>query len=139
VLAPFVGNWTGTLESNTVDVSVRWNPAKTFLHRERSVVTNGKRVFSGTQEVGWDPISQRIKSWAFNADGSSGEGLWSLEGNAWVVVTTTILPDGRSSSATQVLKFTDQDTLVWKSMHGEYEGQPIPDFQITFKRQPQAK
>jgi uncharacterized protein (TIGR02246 family) len=139
VLEPFVGEWSATIGPNTVHVSAKWNPTKTFLRRERSIQSEGKQVFGGTQEIGWDPVSQKIKSWVFNSDGSTGEGLWSLEGNSWIVLTTTTLPDGRTSSATQVWKFTNKNTIVWKSIHGDFEGESTPDFEITLQRQAPKK
>jgi hypothetical protein len=75
----------------------------------------------------------------FNADGSSGESLWSLQGNTWLAATSTTLPDGTSSTATQVWKFTDKDTILWKSIDGEFDGMPTPDFEVTLKRKSSGK
>ena len=80
------------------------------------MTSGGKVVFSGTQQVGWDPIRQQIRSWVFDADGGYGEGIWSLEGTLWMVQARGVHADGKTSPATHVFKFKDRDTVVWKSI-----------------------
>jgi uncharacterized protein (TIGR02246 family) len=133
-LEPFVGQWSGEAGGLTLRASAKWNSGKTFLRRDFSASADGKELFSGTQEIGYDPVSQTIKSWSFNADGSHGEGIWSLEGNVWVELGTKVLPDGKIFSATQTFKFSDKNTLVWKLMTRDSEGQLVPTFEIKFAR-----
>ena len=133
-LEPLVGQWSGSAGKLSMYVSAKWNPTKTFLHRELSISSDGKQVFGGLQEIGWDPGSQSIKSWAFNADGGHGESMWDLEGNSWVAVASGVLPDSQSWLNTQLYKFTDKDTLVWKLMDGMVGGQPTPNMEFTLKR-----
>ena len=70
----------------------------------------------------------------FCDDGSLSEGLWSLEGNVWMVLSTRVLTDGRVSESTQIYKFPDKNTIVWKSIDGSIDGQPTDDFEVTLKR-----
>ena len=63
-------------------------PTKKFLHRDITM-TSGKATLGGAQIVGWDPITQQISSWMFSDNGSyTIEGVWSLEGNLWMVLAT---------------------------------------------------
>ena len=133
-LEVFAGEWTGKLNQSTVRLSARWNATKTFLRREFSVATGGKPSFSGTQHIGWDGQAKQIRSWVFNDDGSHGEGRWSLEGSAWLVASSLFRPDGTTSASTQIYKFRDRDTLVWKSIGGDAAGEPLPDLEVVLQR-----
>jgi ketosteroid isomerase-like protein len=133
-LEPFVGQWSGSSGKVTMQVSAKWNPTKTFLIRDLSVSTDGKLTLSGRQEIGPDADSQEIKSWTINSDGSHSDGLWELEGNSWMVRATGVSGDNRPSTSTQVYKFKDKDTIVWKLVDGETGGQALPKMEITLKR-----
>ena len=134
-LEPFVGEWVSQANNRTTRVTVKWNSSKTFLGRELVVTTDGKESFRGTQQIGWDPLSGEIRSWTFNSDGSRTEGVWSLEGNAWMVASDGVLPDGELSTATHIFKFQDKNTIVFKSISGEIGGKPTPDFEMKLVRQ----
>ena len=134
-LQPFLGEWLGQTGNRSIRVSVKWNLGKTFLNREFSVLTDGQESFHGTQQIGWDPLTEQIRSWTFNSDGSRTEGIWSLEGNVWMVASQGAMPDGELSTATHVFKFQDKNTMVFKSISGEIGGKPTPDFEMKLVRQ----
>jgi uncharacterized protein (TIGR02246 family) len=131
-LAPFAGEWTGQLNDTTLHISAKWDANKKFLRREFAT-TSGKSL-AGTQEIGWDPIAGRIKSWAFFDDGSYADGLWSLQGTVWMEVSSRVLPDGRIVKAVQVYKFSDKNTLDWKLIRGSVDGKPAPAMEVVLKR-----
>lgn len=133
-LEPFLGEWSGHNANSTVRVTANWNSAKTYMRRDISVTAGGKVVFAATQQVGWDPMRGQIRSWVFDVDGGYGEGLWSLEGNVWMVAARGVHPNGKKSQATHIFKFTDRDTIVWKSMDASVDGQPTPDAELTLTR-----
>ncbi len=132
-LAPFVGEWSGQLNDTTLHISAKWDANKRFLRREFST-SSGKSPLAGTQEIGWDPIVGRIKSWAFLDDGSYTDGLWSLQGTVWMEVSSRVLPDGRIVKAVQVYKFPDKNTMNWKLIRGSVDGKPAPAMEIVLKR-----
>jgi hypothetical protein len=117
-----------------MQMTARWNSTKTFLHRDMSISADGKPVLSGTQEIGRDPLTDAIKSWAFNSDGSHNEGVWNLEGNSWMVLTAGVSPEGQEFSNRQTFKFLDKDTLVWKMKDANLAGQSFPNLEFTLKR-----
>src|SRR5262249_42359175 len=133
-LGVFVGDWSGESDKATIRVTAKWDATKKFLHREITIKV-GKATLVGTQEIGWDPVTRRIKSWSFLDDGSYGDGIWSLEGNAWMVLSSRVLPDGKTATATHIYKFPDKNTLVWKSIHGSVDGQPSDDFEVKLRRE----
>jgi uncharacterized protein (TIGR02246 family) len=132
-LAVLAGEWTGQLNDATIHISAKWDATKKFLRRDFSAASITPSI-AGTQEIGWDPIAGRVKSWMFLDDGSFGEGLWSLQGTVWMEVSSRVLPDGRVIKAVQVYKFTDKNTLTWKLIHGSVDGQPAKTMEVTFKR-----
>jgi uncharacterized protein (TIGR02246 family) len=131
-LAPMAGQWSGQIGQANISITAKWDATKKFLHRDVSV--SGVSQLGGTQEIGIDPKTGRIKSWAFFDDGSVGEGLWSLQGTVWMEVSTRVLPDGKIVKAIQVYKFQDKDTLVWKLIRGSVDGQPIKPMEAVLKR-----
>ena len=134
VLDVFVGDWSGEVNQLKVHITAKWNVTKRFLRRDISISDGGQAVLGATQEIGWDPLAQKISSWIFSDDGSFGEATWSLEGHVWMAAASRLLPDGKVSSAIHVFRFRDKDTLVWKSIKGTLDGQPVPDFEVTLKR-----
>ena len=129
----FTGEWSGEANKIAIHVSAGWDANKKFLHR-MVTMTSGKASMIGRQEIGWDPLSQQIRSWMFGDDGSYSEGLWNMEGNVWMVLATRALPDGRISKATQIYKFPDKNTVIWKVIEGSIDGQPTDDFEVVLKR-----
>jgi hypothetical protein len=130
-----IGQWSGASDKLSMQCSAKWNSRKTFIRRELSISDGGKELFGGTQEIGLDPASQSIKSWSFNNDGSHSEATWNIEGNSWVVATSGVTADGRPSSNTQIYKFPNKNTLVWRLIDGHVGDQPIPamEFKLTRK------
>ena len=89
----------------------------------------------GTQVIGWDPAAGTIRSWMFDSDGGFGEGAWSKKGNSWVVKFHQVLPDGRKASATNIYTIVDDNTVTWKSVGREVDGQFLPNVdEVTMVR-----
>jgi hypothetical protein len=132
----FVGDWSGETNKVGIKISAKWDANKKFLRREITL-SGGSSSLDGRQEIGWDPISKHIRSWTFSDDGSYTDGLWTLDGNSWIVVATRVLPDGKTTRATQVYRFPDRDTLVWRVIRGSIDGQATGDLEVTLKRTPE--
>jgi hypothetical protein len=56
-----------------------------------------------TEWIGWDPATSQVHSWSFEADGGIDEGVWSNEGDQWIIKTNAILPDGKKLVATNIV------------------------------------
>jgi hypothetical protein len=66
--------------------------------------------------IGWDPQTEQIKSWIFNADGGRGEGSWTrATDNQWVVKAQGSTGDGRPTSTTQVISLVNKDAIKTSS------------------------
>lgn len=132
-LGVLVGEWSGETPQGKIHISAKWDSGKKFLRRDFSL-SNATSPLSGTQEIGWDPATEQIKSWIFHDDGSFGEGVWNLEDVVWVEGSWRICADGRTVKATQVYKFPDRNTIIWKLIRGSIEGQPVQSMEVVLKR-----
>ena len=136
-----VGDWVEETEGSVVLTSFAWSDNKNFLVRTFDVRVQGKPALTGSQRIGWDPLTKQIKSWVFDDNGGYGEGLWSRAGDQWVVKATGVRPDGKTASATQVLTFVDKDHLKWKSIdrtHGDEVVEEIDEI-VMARKPPQPK
>jgi uncharacterized protein (TIGR02246 family) len=130
-LAWMVGDWEA--EKGVVSVSVRWSLQEAFLTQEyRTKQAEGE--LQVMQLVGFDPLTGQIKSWTFDSHGGYGEGLWSRDGNSWVVETAGVLPNGQTGTALNVIRYADDNTVVFQARDREIGGQPIPDSEVKLVR-----
>jgi uncharacterized protein (TIGR02246 family) len=130
-----VGDWEA--EKGDVSVTVRWTLNRAFLLQEYKA-KDGAGEFLVTQLVGHDPLTDRIKSWTFDSRGGYGEGLWSRDGNAWVVETAGVLPGGQTGTARNVIRFVDDRTVLFQNREREVDGHPIPDVEVKLVRKTAA-
>jgi hypothetical protein len=136
-----VGDWVAETEEAVVFTSVAWTDEKNFLLRSFDVRVKGKPALTGTQRIGWDPLTKQIKSWVFDSRGGYGEGLWTRSSEQWVVKATGVRPDGRTASATQVLTYVNRDKLRWKSIDRTLGDEIVPEIEeiVMVRKPPQPK
>lgn len=134
-----LGEWIEEGPDVVLKANCKWAPGKKFLLREFELAVGDEVVLSGTQRIGWDPLTKQLKSWVFDSNGGHGEGAWARDGNRWVVRATGVLPDGRLSAATQVFTAIDANTLRFdildRTVGGEVEGE---DESFVLVRKPPA-
>jgi len=133
-LEPLVGEWAGQSGGLTMHVQAGWNAAKTSLRRDITLTSDGKTLVSAVQQIGWDPRHQQIRSTTLNDNGSCTDGIWSQEGNIWMVLARATHPNGTESRSTQIFKFADRNTILWKSIHVTIGDRPSADFLIRLTR-----
>ena len=136
-----VGDWVSESEDAVVLSSITWSDEKNFLLRTFDVRIKGKPELTGTQRIGWDPLTKQFKSWVFDSRGGYGEGLWTSTGDQWVIKATGVRPDGRTASATQVLTYVSKDKLRWKSIDRTLGDSIVPEIEETImvRKPPQPK
>jgi hypothetical protein len=112
-----VGDWVDESEDSRVTSTVRWGQGKGYLVRDYSVHVKGEPATSGLMIIAWDPQTEQIKSWIFNADGSRGEGSWTrASDNQWVVKAHGSTGEGRATSATQIISLVNKDAIKTSSI-----------------------
>lgn len=127
-----VGEWSnnaGADSEATFSASCRWTTNRNFLLRTFRVYVGSQVDFEGTQIIGWDPRSEAIRSWVFDSDGGFGVGRWSQTGGGWSVQTLHVLPDGRQGSSTNVYELVDENTVRFRSVGRQVDGELLPSIE----------
>lgn len=137
-LAWLVGDWVDEGSDAVVQISCKWSDDKNYLLVEFNARMQGKPALKSSQRIGWDPLTQKVKSWVFDSDGGHGEGLWSQIENRWVIKSTAVLPDGQTGSATIVLEPRDKDSYLMKGFDRIRGKTAEPDFEAMIVRKPPA-
>jgi hypothetical protein len=81
-------------------------------------------------------VKNRVRSWVYDSTGGFGEGYWQRDGNKWVVGSTAILADGGIGGATNIYEFKDENTVLYRSVDRDVDGQPVADVEAKFVRKP---
>lgn len=130
-----VGDWIDEGEDATIKTKCRWTRRRHFLTRTFSIESEGQVVLEGTQVIAWDPIYQQIRSWMYDSEGGFSEGTWSQDGDHWNVRAVHTLATGERASAINVLTYVDENTIRWKSINREIEGEIQPNIpEVTVVR-----
>jgi hypothetical protein len=139
-LAWMVGEWVNETGSLVTSTTCHWTPDKNYLIRDFTVKHEGKAELSGTQRIGWDPLTKHIKSWVFDSEGGYGEALWSHERGHWVIKATGVLPDGKTASATHHIELDTKDKVRWISVDRVVGGRPVAEIDeiVLVRKPPQA-
>jgi uncharacterized protein (TIGR02246 family) len=132
-----VGDWES--EKGNLSVSTRWALDRAFLMQEFKVKEADGGELKIVQLVGYDPLTDQIKSWTFDSRGGYGEGLWTRDGNSWVIETAGVLPEGLTGTARNTIRFSDDQSFVFQTREREIDGQPIPDGEVKLVRKSAAK
>jgi uncharacterized protein (TIGR02246 family) len=139
-LAWLVGDWAeeGTHASGiSVHTACDWTIGNKYLIRKFSAEGKSGVVRGGTEVIGWDPRTHRIRSWMFDSDGSFGESVWTRDGDRWIVKHTGTLADGGDAVVTHVVTPVDADTITVQSKDNVVDGEKQPDLpEIKLKRRP---
>jgi uncharacterized protein (TIGR02246 family) len=135
------GEWVDETSHSVIQASCRWSDDRNFLLRDFVIHVQGKPVMNVSQRIGWDPLSQQIKSWVFDSDGGYGQSLWARSGNRWTIKSTGVVPDGRIATATHVLTRTGPNTARWTTKERTLGGEPLADHpeSVLVRRPPQPQ
>lgn len=122
-----IGTWVDEDETGAVETTCRWTTNSNFIVRSFKVFVEGRIDFEGTQVIGWDPHAGAIRSWMFDSDGGFGAGRWSGSGNEWSVQMLNVLPDGRRASSTNIYTVLDADTIQFRGIGRQVDGELLPN------------
>lgn len=135
-LAWLVGDWVNEGNDAAVRISYRWSDDKNFLLGDFHVGRAGSTIMQSTQRIGFDPLAGKIRSWLFDSDGGFGEGHWTHVGEAWVIKSSAVLPDGQTGSATVTLTPKSKDRYVLTGTDRIAGDERADDFEFTVTRRP---
>jgi hypothetical protein len=135
-LAWLVGDWVDEGSDAVIQMSCKWSDDTNYLLAEYNVKIQGKPAMKSSQRIGWDPLTEKIKSWVFDSDGGHGEGIWAQIDDHWVIKSTAVMPDGQTGSATIVLEPQGKDTYIMKGFDRIRGKTAEPDFEVKIVRKP---
>jgi uncharacterized protein (TIGR02246 family) len=114
-LAWMVGYWQNETDHSKVEMSVEWTQGQNFLTRRFNFFRADGQQTEGWEVIGWDSVTQEIRSWAFDTDGGFGDRFWTKQGNGWLIEAVNTLPDGTETTAQLVITKLDDDHYIWQS------------------------
>jgi len=122
-----VGNWEA--EKGALNLSVRQTLNQSFLAVDYKIKA-GDGEMTVMQLVGFDPLTNQIKSWTFDSLGGYSEGLWRRDGNTWTAEIAGVLPDGQTGTANNVIRYVDDNTFIFQARDRMVGGQPVPNSEL---------
>ena len=121
------GQWVDEADESIVMFTCGPVDDGNFLLREFKVTVAGDAVISGTQRIGWDPLTGRLRAWTFDSQGGHFDGVWRRDGESWVLNSTGVTADGETASGTSIFTIIDPHTITWQAVDHEIEGARRPD------------
>jgi hypothetical protein len=125
-----IGTWVAKSPGRTTETTFAWTKNKSFIKRTFRSTTSGKdetKITTGTQVVGYDPTTDKIRSWLFDSEGGFSESAWSDEENRMVGHTRSVLSDGSAGHSTDVLTRISDDEFTIQSTNRTVDGESVED------------
>ena len=124
-----IGNWVDQDDHSSVEMKCKWTKNQTFIMRQFAISVADRLDMSGIQLIGWDPSTGKIRSWVFDSDGGFGEATWTKKGNRWIINAVATMPDGRKTSAINIMTMLDKNSFTWQSTGRELDGEILPNIE----------
>jgi uncharacterized protein (TIGR02246 family) len=131
-----VGNWVDESPEALVQTTYRWAESRKFLLGQFVIQIHGRKVMSGSERIGWDPVARQLRSWVFDSEGGFAEGLWTRQASQWMVKTSGATRDGRINSATNVYRRLGSDRFAFQSRDRVVGGRLGEDIETIAAREP---
>ena len=130
-----IGDWVDEGDDAVVHFGCESADNGNFLVRSFTIHVAGQDAMTGTQRIGWDPLTGKLRTWIFDSEGSFGEGFWSRriddEVETWILKTSGVMADGQTASSTSIYTFINDNTMTWQSVDHEIGGAQQPDSEIV--------
>jgi uncharacterized protein (TIGR02246 family) len=128
-LSWLAGTWKDNTPGMDVSTEVAWTKNGHFLRRSFTVRRENEDAVEGTEIIGYDPVTNQIRSWLFDSEGGFGEGRWRRENDKWLVTAHATSPEGRTSTAQHVLTEVDGQKFNWESINRQADGEALPNLE----------
>lgn len=125
------GDWVDEGEDSLVIFACEAVDGGNFLLRKFTIQVAGQAAMSGTQRIGWDPLTGKLRAWIFDSEGGSCDGVWHRDGDRWVLKSTGVTADGQTASGTSIYTFVNEHTMTWQLVDHEIAGVQLPDSELV--------
>ncbi len=122
-----IGSWVDESPDSLVVTQYRWDDDKNFIVADFTVRISGQPTLRGTQRIGWDPLEKVVRSWIFDSEGGFAQGVYSRDGDRWIIKMTGVTRDGQAASSTNVITRADRERMTWESRDRIVGGESRPD------------
>jgi uncharacterized protein (TIGR02246 family) len=129
-----IGDWVAEGPHAAAEISCTWGKDESYIVTQLKLRPEVGEPFSATQVIGWDPSTQKIRSFMFDSRGGFNEGVWINEGDAWVVRSTESHPNGKRTNSMKIYSRVDENTAIWESIDDEVAGQPGAELRMRITR-----
>lgn len=127
-LSWLVGEWKLEKNGAYVHLNASWVATKKFLILSYQIKRPGQtQTVDSKQIIGWNPRTEKIVSWNFDANGGFGYGSWLKDGNRWTIEADGVDSDGSATRATNVIAMDGPDAFTWQSVDRSVDGVPFGD------------
>lgn len=132
-----LGDWIDEGEDSLVMFSCESVDGGNYLVRKFTVHIHGQESMSGTQRIGFDPISGKFRVWLFDSEGGYAEGTLRPDGeDRWILRMAGTNADGEAASGTSIYTLVNNHTMTWKNVDHEVAGEKLPDSdEVTIVKQ----
>jgi len=124
-----IGRWVDQDDDATVVTECNWTKNNNFMTRSFTVQIRDRIDMAGMQIIGWDSAAKQIRSWVFDSDGGFGQGTWTKKDKRWYIQQTGVLPDGRKSTAVNIITYVDDNTCTLQSVNRTVDGELLPNIE----------
>jgi len=123
-----LGDWVDEGEDSLVMFSCESVDGGNYLVRKFTVHVHGQESMSGTQRIGFDPVSGKFRVWLFDSEGGYAEGTLRPDGeDRWILRMAGTNADGEAASGTSIYTLVNNHTMTWKNIDHEVAGEKLPD------------
>jgi len=124
-----IGRWVDQDDDDdtTVVTECSWTRNNNFITRSFTIQIRDRIDMAGMQIIGWDPSTKQIRSWVFDSDGGFAQATWKKKDNRWYIQQNGVLPDGRKSSAVNIVARVDDNTCTLQSVNRVVDGELQPN------------
>jgi uncharacterized protein (TIGR02246 family) len=122
-----IGDWVDESPDSLIKTTYAWTDNKAYILSEFRIQIAGREVMTGSQRIGWDPLAKVIRSWVFDSEGGFAEGVYTQDGDRWIVRLMGVTRDGEPASATNIFTTLGKDRMSWQSRDRSVGGKATPD------------
>ena len=126
-----VGDWVDEGDDLIANFSCQSIDNGNFLLRTFTIHIAGQEAMSGTQRIGWDPLTGKFRAWIFDSEGGYAEGFWYRAGKNWVLKCSGVTADGQTASYKSIYTLVNDHTMTWQSVDYEIAGVQQADSEVV--------